>query len=540
MNKNTKNRFYLFLILGAFFSIVVYLNFRLFYFLLADYAWTEKISAFFLLSAELFVILHTAGYFYNIYIVLRQPPSDLCPPKCLAAYPPVAVVMASYKEPLDIIRDTLICFYNLTYPNKYLYLLDDTRYELPWDTVENKEKYRKAVEDLCQELGINLFRAEWHGAKAGKLNKFIKFLNGEIHPDFQLFPFQHKDKVEVEKYLLIFDADMNPLSDFVEELVWRMEQDPKAAFIQTPQYYTNFELNRVARAAGLQQAIFYEYICEGKGLKKAMFCCGTNVMFRRAALMDVGGFDDSSVTEDFATSIKLHLRGWESIYLNRVSAFGLGPEDLGGYFKQQFRWARGTVGVFRAFPGYVLRNFGKIPMRVWAEYLLSCTHYFIGFAFLIMIISPIIYLFFDTPSYFTSTSVYFIIFTPYFIFSSLVFYLTLKERSYRLADLSSAVLINAVAFPVYIKACFSALLGIQTSFGVTPKGGGSILSLKTLWPQIFCSLLCLAAAVWGLLRLYYEREPFFAILINIIWALFNFFSISFFLYLNHSEELPES
>lgn len=539
VNSRTRNQFYLSLIFGAFLSIFVYIGFRFFYFLIADYTWQEKTSAVFLLLAELFVLSHTAGYFLNIFTVLHNPLPTTLPPARLETYPPVAVVVASYKEPLDIIRDTLICFYNLSYPNKYLYLLDDTRYELPWDTEENKEKYRHAVEDLCKELGVNLFRANWHGAKAGKLNDFLHYLKGDVRPDFQLFPYQQKEKKETEKYVLIFDADMNPLPDFVEELVWRMEQSPKSAFIQTPQYYTNFELNRVARAAGLQQAIFYEYICEGKGLKKAMFCCGTNVMFRVAALMDVGGFDESSVTEDFATSLKLHLRGWESMYLNRVSAFGLGPEDLGSYFKQQFRWARGTVGIFKILPGKMIENFSQVSLRVWGEYLLSCTHYFIGFAFFIMVVSPIVYLFYGFPSYFTTTSIYFITYTPYFIFSSLVFFLTLKERKYRLIDLASAVLINAASFPVYMHACLSALLGIKTSFGVTPKGGSTILSFRSLLPQIFTALICLAAAVWGLLRLYYEREPFYALLINIIWTLFNFFSISFFLYLNHSEETQQ-
>lgn len=535
-----KRNFYLTLLIGAFFSIFAYLNFRILYFVFSSYTWQEKISAFLLLLAECFILVHTFGYFVNIFSVIRQTSTNHLPPAQLPHYPPVAVVMASYKEPLDIIRDTLVCFYNLSYPNKYLYLLDDTRYELPWDTPENKEKYRKDVEKLCEELGVNLFRAEWHGAKAGKLNNFLKYLNGEIRPDYEFHPFQHKEKPEVEKYLLIFDADMNPLPDFVEELVWCLEQNPKAAFIQTPQYYTNFELNRVARAAGLQQAIFYEYICEGKGLKKAMFCCGTNVMFRREALMDVSGFDESSVTEDFATSLKLHLKGWESIYINRVSAFGLGPEDLGAYFKQQFRWARGTVGIFKEIFPLFIKNFNKMPLSAWMEYLLSCTHYFIGFAFLIMVISPILYLFYDFPSYFTTTSMYLITYTPYFLFSSLVFFLTLKQRSYRLVDLASAVLINAVAFPVYIHACISALLGIKTSFGVTPKGGSTNLSLRSLIPQIFTALLCLAAAAWGVMRLYYEREPFYALLVNIIWTLFNFFSISFFLYLNHAEELEES
>lgn len=522
----------------SFMTMMIYLIVRIALFIFADYPWYEKIAAFVLLLAELFVLIHTMGYFLNILHVMKNPSSNKFH-STLAEYPPVAVVVASYKEPLSVLRDTLICFYNLTYPNKYLYLLDDTRYDQPWDSVENKEKYRQDIETLCHDLEVNLFRSNWHGAKAGKINDFLQFLNGHMLEGFKFFHLDKKEKQEKEKYLLIFDADMNPLPDFLEELVWRMENNPKAAFIQTPQYYTNFETNRVACAAGLQQAIFYEYICEGKGIQGAMFCCGTNVLFRRAALMDVQGFDDTSVTEDFATSLKLHVRGWKSMYINRVAAFGLGPEDLGAYFKQQFRWARGTVGIFKKLPHEMLKNFFKLPAAIWWEYFLPCTHYFVGVVFFIMVISPITYLFFNTPSYFISPIIYGLTYLPYFMISGLIFFYTLMVRNYRMLDLSLAMLINAVAFPVYMKACFYALLGIKSSFGVTPKGGSTTLSLWSLMPQLIMSLLCIAAVAWGLLRLYFERDPFYALAINVFWAFCNFCFMSFFLYFNHSEPSGE-
>jgi cellulose synthase (UDP-forming) len=57
-----------------------------------------------------------------------------------------------------------------------------------------------------------------------------------------------------------------------------------------------------------------------------------------------------------------------------------------------------------------------------------------------------------------------------------------------------------------------------------------------LMPQIFLGLLCVSAIVWGIQRMYYEREPFYGLLLNVFWTLYNFILISFFLYFNHSEE----
>ena len=90
--------------------------------------------------------------------------------------------------------------------------------------------------------------------------------------------------------------------------------------MQTPQYYANWDRGEVPGAAWGQQALFFGPIARGKDGHDAMFCCGTNVVFRRAALERVGGFPADSVTEDFELSIRLHERGWRSRYVPEVLA----------------------------------------------------------------------------------------------------------------------------------------------------------------------------------------------------------------------------
>lgn len=519
----------------TFFAIICYLLVRISLFFVTEYYWYEKIIALMLLLSESFILIHSFGYFSNLFIVKHwKLNTKAIVPNELSEFPPIAIVVASYKEPITVLKDTLICFYNISYPNKHLYFLDDTRYELPWDTPEKVEEYKKSIEDLCKWFGVNLFRSKWHGAKAGKINDFLQFLDGQNKPGFELFWNETNRKLVKEKYLIIFDADMNPIPNFAEDLVATMESQPHAAFIQTPQYYTNFEENRVARAAGVQQAIFYEYICEGKSLKDAMFCCGTNVLFRIEALKSVGGFDETSVTEDFATSLKLHGKGWGSLYSNKVLAFGMGPEDLGAYFKQQFRWATGTIGILRNLPKKFFQNPGQFTFSQWWEYFLASTHYLVGWVFFVMIVSPILYLIFGVPRYLAYPEIYLLAYTPYIVISSFMFIWTMRQRKYRAVDLFPALLINAVSFPAYMKASFFALLGVKTSFGITPKEGANVLPLYNLIPQLLVSLACIFAITWGFQRLYYEHEPAYAIIMNIFWTFYNLITISFFLYFNHN------
>ncbi|MBN2124761.1 MAG: glycosyltransferase [Deltaproteobacteria bacterium] len=516
-----------------------YLIVRTALFFVADYLWYEKILAFFLLCAEAFILVHSIGYFLNVFHVIARRESGTAiqtPSGAPETYPPVAIIVSSYKEPLSVLEDTLTCFYNLTYPNKHIYFLDDTRYDLPGDDAAGMQAYRGQIDALCRRIGVNLFRRTWRGAKAGMINDFLDFLEERPREGFTFHPWEGTLRKEKEKYIIVFDADMNPFPDFVEPLVAIMESNPKLAFVQTPQYYSNFEHNRVARAAGLQQAIFYEYICEGKSIEDAMFCCGTNVIFRREALLDVGGFDESSVTEDFATSLKFHIKNWNSAYLNKVCAFGMGPEDLGGYFKQQFRWALGTVGLFRTILTEFFRNPFRLPVAKWWEYFLSGSHYFVGWVFLVMGYCPILYLFLEVPTYFARPEIYFLFFIPYIILSMSMFIGTLYQRAYRFGDIFQGLLLNAVSFPVYMKASLLGILGFRGTFGITPKGQSRALPLLGLWPQLLTALLSFAAFVWGLNRLYYEREPAGAILVNSFWCLYHFLLLCAVLYFNHPLE----
>ena len=516
-----------------------YVAARLILFIMADYSWIEKLAAGLLILAETFIIIHGINYFRHIIQVLRahgsfshEPPV----PPIGNNKPPVAIIVSSFREPLAVIENTLVCFHNLTYANKGIYFLDDTRYDQ--GAPEDNRQYRESIDALCRRIGIPVFRRKWHGAKAGMINDFLALRAGETRESFEMQSWG-KPLGEPEKYIMVFDADMNPFPNAVEPLVAAMEANPKLAFIQTPQYYTNFEANRIARAAGLQQVVFYEFICEGKGIEGAMFCCGTNVIFRREALMDIGGFDETSVTEDIVTSVKFHMNGWQSAYSSKVCAFGMGPEDLGGYFKQQFRWALGTLGLFRHLASLFIHRPRAMALSVWWEYIVSSTYYFIGTVFLLMVLTPICYIFFRIPTYFARPEIYFVAFIPYFALTLLVFFTTLEQRQYRFRDIFLGQLLIAITFPVYLQAAWWALIGKKGGFVVTPKAGANSLPLKSLWPQLLIIILAYLAIIWGFCRIYYEREFVSAVLVNMFWCLYHMLILGSVFYFNAVEPSNE-
>ena len=79
--------------------------------------------------------------------------------------------------------------------------------------------------------------------------------------------------------------------------------DDTVAFVQTPQTYGNLH-TMVARGAGFMQTVFYRFVQPGRNHFNAAFCVGTNVMFRRASVQEIGGIYADSKSEDVWTSLQ--------------------------------------------------------------------------------------------------------------------------------------------------------------------------------------------------------------------------------------------
>jgi cellulose synthase (UDP-forming) len=492
----TQGLFFLLLI-----SIIVYLLVRSVFIIYADYVVFEKILAVVFFLSEAFIMFHAFGYLGTIYRLNRSPETKEIQPLPRNDFPSVAIFIPARHESKEVLEATIMSCYNLAYPNKTIYLLDDS----------SLRQYKDEAQELARKYDVQIFRrTERHGAKAGIINDCTKMLS--------------------EKYIAIFDADQNPLPMFLSKLIPILEADPKLAFVQTPQFYSNTGTNRITLASNMQQAVFYEYVCEAKSSSQAMICCGTNVVLKRAALEDAGGFDESTVTEDFATSFALHAKGWKSLYNNQVNTYGMGPGDLDSYFTQQSRWAMGNVRVFRKVLSTLFRSPKTLRPLQWWEYLVSGSYYLTGWAYLFLFLCPVAYLFFNIPSFFMNPIVYTLTFIPYLMLSMAIFYNSMLSRRISIGQIIQGQLLSILTLPIYMKASLLGFLGVKGTFQITAKGRHKRASYAALWPQLLFWALNLAALTWGLNRFVYERTA--AVLINGVWATYHCVLLSSIFYYN--------
>lgn len=476
-------------------ALVSYLAYRLATVVAAGPRLADRLMAAVLLVSELFVGAHVLGFLSHVRRATRDADAVRPPAFVRATAPPVAVLIASYNEAGEVLDETLAAVAALDYPSARVYLLDDS----------TRPECRGAADELARTYGVTLVRRENRtGYKAGAINEALERLS--------------------EPYVAVLDADQRPHASWLRDVVPLMEGDPALAFVQVPQVYVNLELP-VARAARHQQAVFFEYICEAKSAANGMFCCGSNVVLRRQALLaiarDVDGrrhyFDETTVTEDFATSLRLHEHGWRTAFLNRTYVVGMGPETLAGYFTQQMRWASGTIEVGLRIVRRLLAAPRALRPAQWVEYLLAGSYYLVGLANLASMLAPVAFVAAGVRPLPAQSRAYLFLFIPYLLTGLDLFYRAMAQRGYSWRELWLASVLGFGAFWIYTRAALGALLGMKRAFGVTPKGvGGSIP-----WRDLRAELIALAAtattAVCGALSMAIAG-PSVGMAVNTFWA----------------------
>ncbi len=395
---------------------------------------------------------------------------------------PLDVFITVCGEPVEIVRETALAALNMSYSGKFqVYLLND-------GFVANKDNWQD-IENLAEELGIHcITRRTPGGAKAGNINNALRQTGSP--------------------YFVVFDADHVPHENFLREVMGYFA-DPKMGFVQTPQFYKNQNLNYITKVAWQQQTLFFGPIMSGKNRLNAAFMCGTNMAIRRQAIEEAGGMCEFNIAEDFLTSLFIHEKGWKSVYVPKVLAEGLAPEDFLNYYKQQFRWTRGSLEVIFKYNPLFMRG---LTLGQKLQYLTSASYYLSGIVVLIDALLPLLFLFTGMTAVVTSTMMLALVFLPYIFLN-----LYTLQRSSNFSYSFDAIAFSLSSFILQIKAVIAVLAGQKTSFAVTSKSQEQGNFLYLAIPQIGYIILAIAGTAVGVLR----EGLSASLLANVSWALVN-------------------
>jgi cellulose synthase (UDP-forming) len=436
------------------------------------------------------------GLFQLVFFTFQawRPLERESPP--IKTYRTVDVFVTVLNEPLAILRRTLVGCTHQDYPkDKYrIYVLDDG--------------HREEVRELAHSLGCGYLRRESRKhAKAGNLNYALQQTSGEL--------------------IAVFDTDHVPTSAFLRETVGFFE-DARVAIVQTPHQFYNpdiFQKNlRLESELKNEQAMFFRILQPGRDAHNSAFFAGSSGLLRRAPLMEIGGFQTDTITEDIHTSMVLHAGGYESRYLNKVLAAGLSPETFEGYLKQRTRWAIGCIQLFLKCNPLTIRGL-TVAQRL--DYFGSVYYFFHGLPRVVCLAAPLSALMFGIAPVHATVPDLVNLFGSYF-FASLVMMRTVSRgtRNAFWADVYESAMCFSLS-----KATIAALSRPRKprAFVVTPKGQKlekrGFDNAVIVMPHLFLfGLLCVGVTVGMQAWSNYRAMP--GLEVSLFWGAVNLFLVT--------------
>jgi cellulose synthase/poly-beta-1,6-N-acetylglucosamine synthase-like glycosyltransferase len=276
-----------------------------------------------LIEAAAFVL--SFAYLWEIVDVLarrewqRRVPDGITdqPP----AYPFVSLHVPAHNEPPDMVIETLRSLLAIDYPAYEIVMLDDN--------TDDPALWRP-VQEFCEQNGVKFHHLQdWPGFKSGALN----FALGIIDP-----------RTEV---IGIVDADYIVDSDWLTRTAPLFAQDPKLAFVQTPQNYRDWEGVSYLRRLFYSYEYFFAASQLSRNEQDGAIFAGTMGLIRKRALEEVGGWDEWVITEDAELSLRLLRAGWSGQHVEKAFGHGVMPLTWEALKGQRFRWCFGGVQILR-------------------------------------------------------------------------------------------------------------------------------------------------------------------------------------------------
>ena len=220
------------------------------------------------------------------------------------------------------------------------------RYEV-WVIDDNStDQTPEILDQLAKQYSqLNIFHRPKNagGGKSGALNQVLPLTSGE--------------------FLVVFDADAQVESDFLRRVLPVFDrgdvgaiQVRKAIIQAEPEFHSkdanNFWIRGQMAEMALDSFIHQQRSAIG-GLGELR---GNGQLVRREALIDCGGWNEETITDDLDLTFRLHLNHWDVEIVTEPAVYEEGVTSAIALWHQRNRWAEGGYQRYLDYWRLILRN----------------------------------------------------------------------------------------------------------------------------------------------------------------------------------------
>lgn len=258
--------------------------------------------------------------------------------------PFVSIHIPAYREPPEMLRQTLDSVAQLDWPNfECVVVINNTPDPAFWSPIE----------EHCRSLGtrfkfVHADRLE--GFKAGALRLALEHTAPEA------------------EIIGVLDADYVVRPDWLKDLVPAFA-DPAVGLVQAPQDHRDASRSILQVVMNREYAGFFDIGMVERNEVNAIVVHGTMCLLRREALIAAGSWSSDTIVEDTDLGLSMLERGWRAHYTQYRYGWGLLPCDFAAYKRQRHRWAYGGIQLIKKHWRAFLPGGSRLTPQQRSQYL---------------------------------------------------------------------------------------------------------------------------------------------------------------------------
>jgi len=268
------------------------------------------------------------------------------PPLAPDHAPKVSIHIPAYREPPEMLKQTLDALARLDYPNyECVVVINNTPDPALW----------MPIEEHCRVLGprFKFVRADnLQGFKAGALRLAMVHTAADA------------------EVIGVIDADYVVQPDWLKDLV-PLFADPNVGLIQAPQDHRDDRRSVMHHAMNAEYAGFFDIGMVQRNEVNAIIVHGTMCLIRRTAMEAAGGWSSDTICEDTDLGLTILELGWQAHYTNKRYGHGLLPDTFESFKKQRDRWAYGGFQIVKKHWRRFLPGASRLNREQKREFLLG-------------------------------------------------------------------------------------------------------------------------------------------------------------------------
>jgi len=283
-----------------------------------------------------------------------------------ASWPGVTIQLPVFNERY-VIERLLDAAAAVDYPRDRLEIqvLDDSTDETSEIAARKCDELRARGVDVA-----HLRRKDRTGYKAGALALGLARSRGEL--------------------LAIFDADFVPPRGILRAMVPHFE-DQRVGMVQARWQHLNRDYSVLSQvqAISLDAHFLIEHAARMHGARYFNFN-GTAGILRKRCVLEAGGWQSDTLTEDLDLSYRAQIRGWRFVFAPDVGCPGELPVEMNAFKAQQHRWVKGSIQVARKLLPEIWRSDAPLGVKVEATFHLTINVPYVLVLLLSLIVYPVV------------------------------------------------------------------------------------------------------------------------------------------------------